>query len=138
MKRLTLTIIATLIFVFVSNAQNNGKTNNGVNTLINTWYESPHDSKGDVIVFKTTQYVNVPGVDVIGMEYSKLTLGKANACELDFSKWCSNHQNHLKGSWNNTAPNKIVLNFGNDGCPSELTVISVTANELKVTVKELK
>jgi hypothetical protein len=37
MKKLTLTIIATLLFAFVTNGQNNAKTNNGVNTFINTY-----------------------------------------------------------------------------------------------------
>lgn len=138
MKKTALIIVATLLISFVSNAQNNVKSTNQINSIIKTWYESPSESKNDIVVFKTTKHVNVPGVDVMGMEYSKLILNSDNSCELDFGKWCSNHQNHLKGTWSKPTPTTVVLDFGNEGCKSELKIISFSNDEVKFQIKEIK
>lgn len=137
MKKVKLIIAVFVLFVTAASAQNN-KTANQSSSVAGIWYESPADSKDNVVVFKTTKHVNVPGVDVVGMEYSKLTLNSDNTCVLDFGKWCTNHANHLEGNWTLSASKEIVLNFGSNGCPSVLKVVSSSSKELKVEVKESK
>ncbi|MCC6683875.1 MAG: hypothetical protein IT247_02275 [Bacteroidia bacterium] len=129
-----LIIAVIILFVTAASAQNN-KAANQSGSVVGVWYESPADSKGNVMVFKTTKHVNVPGVDVIGMEYSKLVLNSNNTCVLDFGKWCSNKVNHLEGSWSSPKGDKILLNFGNNGCNLELKVISL-GEDLRVEIKE--
>lgn len=128
----------TLLFSLTSKAQNNAKSTNQINPIIKTWYESPTENKGDILVFKTTKHVNVPGVDVMGMEYTTLTLSADKTCKLDFGQWCSNHKNHLQGSWSFLNENTVILNFGSEGCTTEMTIVSSSKDELKVQIKETK
>jgi hypothetical protein len=103
--------------------------------ILNTWYESPKESKGDTLTFSTVKHVSVAGTDVVGFEYSKITF--TNATDFNVAYWtkCAENINMTSGKWNYVSGSVLLLDFIPMKYKNQLTVIEVTANKLKVVVK---
>ncbi len=106
--------------------------------LLNTWYESPHESSGDTIMYKLTKHIHTPGKDDPSMSYSVLTLKTAPDFSAEFWRWCPKNPLVFDGKWSLFQGNIIKLDFGAKiKCKFQLTVITVEKDRLKVIVKSM-
>ncbi len=138
MKKIkTILIAATLVMTCsLMNAQKNAAlSDQQKNFMLNTWYQSPQESKGDTMTFTTTKHVNVAGVDVMGFEYSRLTFKSATDFEVAYWTKCSQNLNLTSGKWNYTSGSALEMDFMPLNCKNQVTVIQITSNKLKVVVK---
>jgi len=136
MKKGTLIFAALISLTFMGKAQTGNKiTANQKSLLVNKWFESPRESSGDTITFKTTKHVHQPGVDNPAFEFGEITFLDAPEFTVNYWRWCTKTQNAYTGKW--TAPNSVVkLDFGKQKCKCELTILDIQKDKLKVVIKE--
>lgn len=139
MKKIkTILIAASLVMTgsLMKAQKNAGLTAQQKTYMLNTWYESPQESKGDTITFRTAKHVNVPGVDVVGFEYSQITF--SNATDFNVLYWtkCPQNLNSASGKWNYTSGSALQLDYIPQNFKNTLSVIELTTNKLKVVVKQ--
>lgn len=103
--------------------------------LINKWFESPKESNGDTITFKTSKHIHQPGVDNPAVSFAELTFSDAPDFNVNYWRWCTKTQFAYTGKW--SAPASVVkLDFGKQKCKCELTILDIQKDKLKVVIKE--
>ena len=133
MKKInTLFILLSLLFG-VAKAQNT-ITEKEKKQLITTWYESPKESSGKTIVFRPTKYIMQSGDDPL-YAFAILKLLNTTDFKIEYWRFCNNTPYANDGKWL-ILNNSIVLDFGDQKCKNEFTVVEISKEILKVTLKE--
>lgn len=120
-------LLAFLLCGFLLNAQ--------TSLITKQWYEAPESSKGDTISFKTIPHV-LGATEDPAYHWSDFTINTNNTFDIKYWRWCPSGNYAYSGTWNEATTGKIIFDFGTGKCKCEMQIISVTATELKVILKE--
>ena len=135
MKTRTLMIALLMAGISFAKAQTANKlTSAQKEFLINQWYESPRESSGDTITYKTTKHIHQPGVDNPAVAYSEITFQDGNQFTDNYWRWCK-VQSAYFGKWTMVG-SVIKIDFGKQKCKCELTILDIQKDKLKVVIKE--
>lgn len=102
--------------------------------LINKWYELPRESSGDTITFSTTKHIHQPGVDNPAVAFAEITFSEAPDFTVNYWRWCKSESAYF-GKWNANGT-AVKLDFAKQKCKTELRILDIQKNKLKVVVKE--
>ncbi len=134
-KNKTLIVIALFFIACFAKAQNVIIAEKEKKQLITTWYESPKESSGNTVVFRPTKYIMQSGDDPL-YAFAILKFINTTDFKIEYWHWCNTTPYANDGKWmvlNNT----LLLDFGAQKCKNEFTVLEVSKEILKVTIKEI-
>lgn len=104
--------------------------------LMNTWFESPHESHGDTMTYRLTRHLHTPGVDDPKALFSIIVFSAPPDFTVENWRWCPKSKFLYGGKWNIINANMIKLDFGTvQKCKCQLSIITLEKELLKVVVK---
>lgn len=101
--------------------------------LIGSWYESPKESNGDTLVFRTSKYV-LTATDSKAFAFSAISFIDATNFKIEYWRWCTKPYAYT-GTYTHTN-SQINLNFGVGNCSNSLKIVSFEKDVLKIIIKE--
>ena len=132
MKSITKTIILIAIAIpFLSFSQSGNKSH-----LMNSWYESPHESDIDhkIIAFRLNKYIPVPGIDVNpDFKYCHLVFKENNEIIFKDWRWCENTDQQI-GTW---MKNENMIDLTINKCKYTFNILTLTKDYLVVQFSDL-
>ena len=131
-----ITVLILLIAPVLSRAQvKNELTNDEKKSLTSSWYESPRESKGNVITFRLEKHKFESGIDLVGYENSEIIIKKDQTFSVALWKWCPNSNEVSTGKWTLT-DDQMTMNFSTKTCQCEIKILELAKDKLKVEIKK--
>jgi hypothetical protein len=131
----TVILVVFCMTAFISKGQVNAPKTKQNQAVINHWYEAPESSSGNTIVFKNTKHVLGPNDDP-AYAWSEFELKADNTFDIKYWRFCPSGNYAYNGTWTDLKNGSLKMDFGTNKCKCEMQIISVTKNELTVTIKE--
>lgn len=136
MKIISIFII-TFSFLATDNSMNaqNGTniTDHQKKIIVNTWYESPLESKGDTILFRTTPFLLPPETDINKTNYMVISFGENSVAKVKHLKKCVDQAiSDAHGKWYFDAKGNLILKFNALNCSHQMTFAEIKNDAIKV------
>lgn len=138
MKKNIILLAVLLLTAFIGRAQSvKSKISDNHTAIIKTWYESPHESNENTIVYRATKYVKDYTKDNPAYEFSELRFLNNTDFSVAYWRWCPKVNYTPDGKWTlNEKGDVITLDFGAGMCKCEAVILEKGTDFIKITLKE--
>lgn len=134
-KKVIAIIILMLISVFGISQSKNELTPEQKKLIVNAWYESPRETKGNIVTFRNQRHKFESGVDMAGYENSEMIVKKDNTFSVALWKWCPNNNEVSSGKYT-LSENLMTLDFSTKTCQCEIKILELEKDKLKIEITQ--